>query len=227
MKEKIAAALAKLDVANDNHWTAEGLPRVETVRMLASDPSIQRETISTEFPDFTRATASGAAQQSSQPPAPPEAPAAPQPPAPPAAPTQPDAAAPAAAAPDTAVLQPQEQAPAAPAAASLKEQLEEAQKHLEEIRVGKRRVDQMFADQQNLVDKLQTELDRERQKNSKHETTHVIQGYLAAQQAEREKRGEAWAKFDATGVKIEDILPRKAPIDAMLAQRNRPGQRRG
>jgi hypothetical protein len=62
--EKIKAALDKLDPANNNHWTENGLPRVETVRMLAGDPSITREQIATDFPEFKRPTNdAGAATQ--------------------------------------------------------------------------------------------------------------------------------------------------------------------
>ena len=51
---KILEALGKLDPANENHWTADGLPRIETVRMLAGDQTISREQITAEAPDFSR-----------------------------------------------------------------------------------------------------------------------------------------------------------------------------
>lgn len=54
---KILEALGKLDTANDNHWTADGLPRIETVRMLSGDQSITREQITAEAPDFSRSSA--------------------------------------------------------------------------------------------------------------------------------------------------------------------------
>ena len=54
---KILEALGKLDPANENHWTADGLPRIETVRMLAGDQGITREQITAEAPDFSRTTA--------------------------------------------------------------------------------------------------------------------------------------------------------------------------
>lgn len=57
MGSRILDALSKLDVANDNHWTAEGMPRIETVCMLAGDQSITREKITTEAPQFCRANA--------------------------------------------------------------------------------------------------------------------------------------------------------------------------
>ncbi len=54
---KILEALSKLDTNNDNHWTADGLPRIETVRMLAGDQGITREQITAEAPDFSRSSA--------------------------------------------------------------------------------------------------------------------------------------------------------------------------
>ena len=40
MTNKILGALLKLDVQNNNHWTADGLPRLDTVKMLASDQTL-------------------------------------------------------------------------------------------------------------------------------------------------------------------------------------------
>ena len=53
----IIEALKKLEPADDNHWTAEGLSRLETVRMIAEDPAITRDAIEAAAPAFTRANA--------------------------------------------------------------------------------------------------------------------------------------------------------------------------
>lgn len=53
MKEKIQEALLKLDTSNENHWTQDGLPRLDTIKILASDPSLTRETVSEAAPGFT------------------------------------------------------------------------------------------------------------------------------------------------------------------------------
>ena len=55
--QNIIDALKKLDVSNDNHWTVDGQPRLDTVKMLASDPSVTRDTINAVAPDFNRETA--------------------------------------------------------------------------------------------------------------------------------------------------------------------------
>lgn len=55
--ENIIAALKNLDVSNDNHWTVDGQPRLDTVKMLAADPSVTRDTLNEIAPDFNRETA--------------------------------------------------------------------------------------------------------------------------------------------------------------------------
>ncbi len=57
----ILDALGKLDPSNDNHWTADGLPKVETVRLYAGSQSIGREEITAANPTFNRAVAAQAA----------------------------------------------------------------------------------------------------------------------------------------------------------------------
>lgn len=53
----IIEALRKLDVDNDNHWTSDGLPRLDTVKMIASDPSISRMDIDAVAAGFNRSNA--------------------------------------------------------------------------------------------------------------------------------------------------------------------------
>ncbi len=112
---KILEAVKQLDPTNDNHWTAAGEPRLETVRMLASDSSLSRDQVSKAAPDFSRTSAQAtppadppAAPTPSTPVTPPVAPTTPAPPAAPAsgettppAPTEP--APPPPSAPDEAV----------------------------------------------------------------------------------------------------------------------------
>ena len=54
MNANIIEALSKLDVSNDNHWTEQGLPRIETVKFLTGDTSITRDAINAAFPGFNR-----------------------------------------------------------------------------------------------------------------------------------------------------------------------------
>lgn len=57
MSKKITDALSKLDVGNDTHWTAEGAPRIETLRILAGDGTLTRDDINKAANDFTRDSA--------------------------------------------------------------------------------------------------------------------------------------------------------------------------
>lgn len=50
----IQEALSKLDVNNDNHWTSDGLPKVDTVKMLTGNPALTREQITQADPQFNR-----------------------------------------------------------------------------------------------------------------------------------------------------------------------------
>lgn len=52
--EKTKEALTKLDVKNDAHWTEAKTPRMETVKLFASDQSITKESLDGAFPNFNR-----------------------------------------------------------------------------------------------------------------------------------------------------------------------------
>lgn len=54
MTDKIIKALRELDVNNDNHWTDAGLPRIETVRLLAGNGSLSRDEVNAAAPGFNR-----------------------------------------------------------------------------------------------------------------------------------------------------------------------------
>lgn len=57
MTNKIYDAVRQLDINNDNHWTTDGLPRLDTVKMLAGDPTLTREKVEESVPGFKRTTA--------------------------------------------------------------------------------------------------------------------------------------------------------------------------
>lgn len=50
----IGDALDQLDHSNQNHWTADGKPRIDTMRLLTGNNQLTREDIVAEFPDFVR-----------------------------------------------------------------------------------------------------------------------------------------------------------------------------
>lgn len=52
-------ALQKLDAANENHWTQDGSPRLETVKFNNGGIAVTREEIEAGFPGFNKSTAAG------------------------------------------------------------------------------------------------------------------------------------------------------------------------
>jgi hypothetical protein len=61
--EEILEAVQALDPQNDEHWTADGLPRLDAVEnLLGSD--ISRKVVTNAAPDFSRAVAQELAQSS-------------------------------------------------------------------------------------------------------------------------------------------------------------------
>lgn len=55
----IAEAVKQLDPKNDNHWTADGLPRIDTLKTLTGDQSVSRESVEKAAPNFNREVAGG------------------------------------------------------------------------------------------------------------------------------------------------------------------------
>ncbi len=54
MTQKVIDGLRKLDPKNDAHWTQDGLPKVDFVRILSGEPSLTREQINEALPGFSR-----------------------------------------------------------------------------------------------------------------------------------------------------------------------------
>jgi hypothetical protein len=56
-KAKLAETLQKLDAGNENHWTSDGSPRLETLKFLSGGESYSRDDVSEHFGDFNKASA--------------------------------------------------------------------------------------------------------------------------------------------------------------------------
>jgi len=61
--EKIIAALATLDVNDDEHWTNDGLPAIAAVQKAADVGPLKRAEITAANPDFTRQSVIDAANK--------------------------------------------------------------------------------------------------------------------------------------------------------------------
>ena len=192
---KILEALSKLDVANDNHWTGDGLPRIDTVRMLASNPGIGRDDITKEAPDFSRQNAV----------------------IPASAPTVIKAVEPAVAAPqnvatEEVVEQVEKPEDLDEQIAVLREKLEEANQYLSKATEYRAKV-------QNELDDL---INLKESSTGGQCTMTAIQCYLKSQQGILNDRARRTRALQESGVTIADIqalIPQGAPIDAALRQK--------
>ena len=192
---KILEALAKLDVANDNHWTGDGLPRIDTVRMLVANPGLGRDDITKVAPDFSRqnpvvpGTETVVVEQ----------PVVEQP----------------------VVAQPVVAQPVADenAQAELKEQIEAAMKVVDAAMGDVDSAQKALREAQNKLDDLITL----RESSAGTETNmDAIQSYLKSQQGilvDRARRTRALRDSGVTIADIQALIPQAAPIDAALRQK--------
>lgn len=59
--EAILSGLGRLDPANDEHWTKDGLPAVKALEQIVGEPGLTRAAIDEAAPGFTRDVAFAAA----------------------------------------------------------------------------------------------------------------------------------------------------------------------
>jgi hypothetical protein len=215
MSLPLIEALAKLDPKNDNHWTVDGEPRLDTVKFFAGTPTLMREDLN-KVSVYTRKEAlAGTA------PVPAGTPAAAE--APPAAVAEGGAAAgaaplvlPVAASAAPAAAEP----PAAPVPEKpfnleeSKAELEEIEKDLTEIRVHLAKV-------QSEKDKREEKASALRALISKHSpgdtNSNAIREYLESRKRALLVRAGQLQRVQNVeqelGVKLKDLVPQKAPID--------------
>lgn len=251
MTQAILAALKALDVKDDTNWTADGQPRLDTVRMLASDPVITREMINEVAPGFTRdnaidyvVPAPGVEQGAPPPPAgtaadiataPP--PTGPQPSSAPSAP--PVQSEPQAGPEQNNPLPSANAAPPAPEAEqakvgtgagsaenaepSLDEQIKEAAKEVE--RLGAIR-NQAVKDHDVAMRKHDALIDLQN-KHGVESNTQSIQNYLASQQRKLEERAARSAILKDSGINLKQLArDLKSPLDSAMGRRNTRGTTR-
>lgn len=227
MSLDIKSALGQLDTSKDEQWTSDGLPRLDALKALTGDASLTREKVEAEAPGFTR---TGTA---------PAAPVAPAAGAQPWAPSVAQGAATTAAAPAAATTV-APVAPKAPAAAPIpvvltadqkqaeldaaqdaydaaEGNLSEIDKYLNEGKAARVKAE---AARDAALKKLEALLPKETQ-------TDAVMGYLESQRKLREQRGAqltAVAQFQKEhGIKLADIIPKRAPLDVAMARRNTRG----
>ncbi len=205
MSEKIIAALKQLDVGNDAHWTADGMPRIETVRLMASDFSLTREAVSVAIPGFTRDTPNPVQVAAIV--------------ATPIVPVTENGNATPATDQDGGVQTSEDQqeeteAQSSTAFAAAKQRMVEAEARkvaaAQEFDKAAKVVDSMIEAGESKPETLQEQLKR----------------YYAQQERARYERAAKLKAIRDSGVKLEDILPKAANIDVAFQRRTKRGMQR-
>lgn len=217
----IIEALQKLDVENDKHWTMGGEPGLDTVRMFAGNPAINRKSIEDVAPGFNRSNAAeydfNAAAQA-----------------------QGDENATGDTTPNPSDETPENDAqgsenapkahdvekPAEPAQvttvnlAELESELEAAEAHTAACRQALADAQAAFKQAQLDEDAVRSRVDAARPKEN---TGDAIQRYLEASKIEAQKRADALQTLRAAGVNLNELQKALgvSPLDAALANANK------
>ena len=217
---KITEALAKMDTANDNHWTSDGLPRIDTIRMFAADPTLSREIITAEAPNFSR----------SNPVLPGAEPAAPFVPPAETAPAVVPATTTEAPVTETTVTETTETKVETNGEEDIVKVLTPADYDvlIEQAQVKLQTAIDARNNAQSAVDAAQNEMDD--LINEKHDAgpsdtnALTIQGYLLSQQKDLTERGRRSKVLQESGVTLRDIqalIPQASPLDQAIASRKK------
>jgi hypothetical protein len=247
--EAIMKALSSLDANNPNHWTADGLPRLDTVKMLAGDQSITREAVTQAAPGFSQASVVQAAQaavtappvvtappatetvQATLPAAETVVPAAPPAPAPEAAVAPVVPAAQVGLPPTTATLATNllAQVPATNTGllAQKSDQLADIEDRIVDVKRAQEQVNKEYAKLQAEADDLRIQIDK---LTPRDDNQHAIQNYLASRREALAQRAAQIGRVrdveKELGFKLSDLAPKRAPIDTAMARRTGHGHKR-
>lgn len=214
--DKIIAALLQLNPKNDNHWMADGLPKLESVRFFAADQSITLEQVTAAKPGFTREIA--------------EASVVIVPPVTDTAVTSVAAATPQGASnvqepdrvsSDVGVLGDEEEQE--DPKASLAEKLARARQRLAKIGEAKAKVQKAYADQDATVNRLIEEVEAA---GGGEKFNDHLSAYFAQQHASRAERIERQLAIRRSGINLAELLQTKSPLDASMQRKTRRGGQR-
>lgn len=214
MTERILNALLQLDVNNDEHWTSDGLPRMDAVEAIVGDKGITRQQVTAAKPGFSRALAAAGAQapqtQGGEGNEDPDLKSAP-------APAQ--AAGEPATANDTAdETQQQEMDDESDADVSeARQALQQAKAELQELAKAKVEAEQAYEAKSLEVDALTDALIAE---EGVETSIDAIQGYLAQQRRNLAERAERMKVIKESGINFANLQRNlTSPLDAALKGR--------
>lgn len=224
MNQKILDALLKLDINNDDHWTADGLPRMDAIEMIVGSKDITRQQVTAAKPGFSRAVAAAAQATQAQ---------GGQGSTEPAAQTAPAAAqVPSTTEPGSTTSEEEDESEVdntdEPDVAEARHRLREAQEELAGLDQARAEVKRLYAEKSAEVDKLTDALEA---LVGKETVGDAIQGYLARQRQNLEERAARMQVIRESGVNLAELGRNlKAPIDAAMARKTgygggRPGSK--
>lgn len=222
MTDKIKAALLSLDVTNDNHWTNDGAPRIDSLKITLGNPALTREDVNSAVPGFSRATAANFAAtgtsgvQAAPAPVPGEAPIT-------AATGATQGTAQEEELPNLGGEPLAEQPMSSRGSMMLPDvkgmNLEEANEFLSQLIDVRSQVQQAIPEVQNRI----AQLDHEHKVATGQDNHNPIQAYLANQVKLGEERAALRLTVEESGVNLAELSQRlgASPLDQALAARKR------
>lgn len=250
---ELKEALQKLDPGNDNHWTQDGSPRLETVKFNNGGNAVTREEIEKDFPGFNKSTAAaywltyqepangaqqgtegaGSEQGSGDPAAtPPAAPQAAQ-----GGDQQSPSAGGEGATPAEGTLAGDPPAETEQSEVevgdidsdeieALEKTFQEIQEHIAHLRGEVDNLNLEIDRVARIEQKVHNAIQRKRRERGDHKPANAIQEYLASQKRAAEERGKARRSLAESGLNLKELAKAigKSPLDQSMA---RPTARRG
>lgn len=216
MNDKILSALLQLDTNNDDHWTSDGLPRMDAVEAIVGNKGITRQQVTAAKPGFSRAVAAQA-------PAPAQAPQV-QGGEGNGDPADKSAPAPAQATGDgdtggdaAGEAQQQEMEGELVSESETRQALGQAKAELQELAKARNEAVQAYEAKVQEVDALNDQLIAE---EGVETPTEAIQGYLAKQRELLADRAQRMKAIKESGVNLADLQRGlKSPLDVALKGR--------
>lgn len=203
MSQQILDAINKLDPNNDNHWTMDGLAKLDTIKFLAGGTSVTREELEKIAPGFNRESLR--AYRANQPVENVNAP-------------EPTETGGGVVEPSPAEEGPEERKAKVEAMAKEIDEQSKAILELERVHDEARK---KLMDAHAKINDLNTQYQKANPPETEMDT---IQKYLESEKKLGQERGEAITAFRESGVTLKDIakMTTRSALDAHLQNRKRP-----
>jgi len=218
--ERIREALAVLDAEDDELWTRDGLPRTEVVAELVGTSVLSRKQITQAAPLFTRSNLVVPEEEDRE-----EPPSLEEPIPSDELPVGAIPEATAAGADSGSDPEPEpEPEPEPDLEMNIEDAVRSAEAEVQEAQSALDAANRLLSEARAKRDRLIEE--RERSHRDPHGTMRSIQAYLESRNRINVARGVQRARVLASGIKPEDLIPGKAPIDNAMRRQTGFGHSR-